>query len=120
MNEQSKKVPIVLMHGFGAGSAFFAMNLEELAVEHPVYAFDTLGFAKSSRPAFSYNPEKIEQQFVDSIEKWREVMGIERMVLLGHSFGGFLASSYALKYPERLEHLILVDSWGVDAGEIKF
>lgn len=114
MNTESEKVPIVLMHGFGAGSAFFAMNLEELAVENPVYAFDTLGFARSSRPAFSYEPETIEQQFVDSIEQWRKVMGIEKMVLLGHSFGGFLASSYALKYPERLEHLILVDSWGVD------
>lgn len=116
MNTESDKVPIVLLHGFGAGSAFWAMNLENLAIEHPVYAFDTLGFARSSRPVFSNDPEEIEQQFVDSIERWREVLGLERMVLLGHSFGGFLAGSYALKYPDRLEHLIMVDPWGVDGA----
>jgi abhydrolase domain-containing protein 4 len=114
MNTDSKNVPIVLLHGFGAGSAFWAMNLEELAVDHPVYAFDTLGFARSSRPEFSDDPDKIEDQFVESIERWREAVGIDRMVLLGHSFGGFKASSYALKYPDRLEHLILVDPWGYD------
>lgn len=90
------------------------MNLEGLAKDHPVYAIDILGFARSSRPTFSYDPVEIEQQFVDSIERWREVMQIPKMVLLGHSFGGFLSSSYALKYPERLEHLIQVDPWGYD------
>lgn len=114
MNTDSKNVPIVLLHGFGAGNAFWAMNLEELAVDHPVYAFDTLGFARSSRPTFSNDPKKIEQQFVESIESWREAVGIDRMVLLGHSFGGFQAGSYALKYPDRLEHLIMVDPWGFD------
>lgn len=114
-------MPIVMLHGFGAGSAFWAMNLEELAVDNPVYAIDILGFARSSRPSFSTDPEKIEHEFVDSIERWRDVLKIPKMVLLGHSFGGFLASSYALKYPERLEHLILVDPWGYDpaCGELQ-
>lgn len=67
------------------------MNLEGLSENNPVYAFDTLGFARSSRPTFSDDPEIIEQQFVDSIERWREVMNLSKMVLLGHSFGGFLA-----------------------------
>lgn len=112
MNTESKNVPIVLLHGFGAGSAFFAMNMEDLAQDNPVYAIDILGFARSSRPEFSYDPVEIEHQFIDSIEKWREVMQLPQIVLLGHSFGGFLASSYALKYPKRLAHLILVDPWG--------
>lgn len=39
-------------------------------------------------------------------------MQLEKLVLLGHSMGGFLAASYAIQYPNRVEHLILADPWG--------
>jgi len=71
-----------------------------------------LGFGRSSRPQLSTDPGEAEEQFVDSIEKWREQIGLDKFVLLGHSLGGFLASSYALKYPSRIQHLILADPWG--------
>lgn len=112
MNTESDQTPIVMLHGFGAGIAFWVMNLEDISAERPLYAIDLLGFGRSSRPKFSKDAQEIEQQFVDSIEKWREIMQIPKMILLGHSFGGFLASSYSLRYPERVEHLILADPWG--------
>lgn len=112
MNTESANTPLVMLHGFAAGIAFWVMNLEDLSADRPLYAIDLPGFARSSRPNFSKDAQEIEQQFVDSIERWRELMNIPRMVLLGHSFGGFLASSYAMKYPDRIEHLILVDPWG--------
>lgn len=104
-----------MLHGFAYGIAFWAMTVEEIAAQRPLYAMDLLGFGRSSRPEFSTNAAVIEKQFVDSIEKWRKVMKIDKMILLGHSFGGFLASSYALRFPERVEHLILADPWGFES-----
>jgi pimeloyl-ACP methyl ester carboxylesterase len=111
-NTKSTNVPLVMIHGFAAGIAFWVLNLDDAAANRPVYAFDLPGFARSSRPNFSSDALEIESQFVDYIEEWRQAVGLEKMILLGHSFGGFLSSSYALKYPERVEHLILADPWG--------
>ena len=56
-----------------------------------------------------------ESFFVDGLEQWREAMGIDKMILLGHSLGGYLAAVYALRYPERVQKLILVSPAGVPA-----
>ena len=62
---------------------------------------------------FSSDATEIEEEMVGHLETWRRVVGLERFVLLGHSLGAFLATSYALRHPERVRHLILVDPWGL-------
>ena len=111
-NPRARRVPLVLIHGFGGGVGLWAMNVDTLSQNRTVYAFDMLGFGRSSRPQLSTDPTEAEEQFVDSIEKWRQQIGLDKFVLLGHSLGGFLASSYALKHPSRIQHLILADPWG--------
>lgn len=93
--------PLVMVHGFGAGLGCFFRNFEGLAMKRRLFAFDVLGFGRSTRSTFSTDPERVEDEFVESIEKWREAMGLEKMILLGHSLGAFMSSSYAMKYPER-------------------
>lgn len=111
---KTDNIPLVMVHGLGGGTGLWVLNLDGLSKNRALYAFDLLGFGQSSRPRFSKKPERAEEKFVQSIEDWRAALGIDRMVLLGHSFGGYLSSAYALKYPNRVKSLILVDPWGFE------
>jgi pimeloyl-ACP methyl ester carboxylesterase len=82
-----------------------------LSESRPLYAFDLLGFGRSDRPTFSGDPFVAESQFVESIEDWRKELKLEKIILLGHGFGGFLSTSYSIKYPNCVSALILVDPW---------
>jgi len=113
---------LVMLHGYGAGLGFFYRNFEPLTrlPGWRLYALDMLGMGNSSRPPFRIRAkdpkEKIaeaEAWFIDALEEWRKIRGIEKFTLLGHSLGGYLAVSYALKYPGHLNKLILASPVGI-------
>ena len=109
----TEKLPLVLVHGFGCGIVQFYKNLDHLHSDRRVYALDLPGFARSTRIPFPEEAEAVEAAFVSALERWREGVGLERFVLLGHSLGGFLSLSYAMSHPHRVRHLILDDPWGI-------
>ncbi|KAJ2743311.1 hypothetical protein GGI20_003849 [Coemansia sp. BCRC 34301] len=125
-SEQTPTLPrrnLVMTHGYFTGVGFFYRNYRELS-QVPgwdIYAIDWLGMGRSSRPTFkgcrSEGEDKrvshAEEFFVESLEEWRKRMGIEKMTLCGHSFGGYMNSVYALKYPQHVEKLVLVSPIGV-------
>jgi cardiolipin-specific phospholipase len=113
---------LVMLHGYGAGLAFFYKNFEALS-RRPgwrLFALDMPGMGRSSRPPFKISAkdregkiEEAESWFVDALEEWRIKRRLERFTLLGHSLGGYMATAYALKYPGRLEKLILASPVGI-------
>lgn len=113
---------LVMVHGYGAGLGFFYKNFEPVTriPGLKLYALDMLGMGNSSRPPFKIHAKTKEDKvaeaeawFVDALEEWRKARKIERFTLLGHSLGGYLAVSYALKYPGHLKKLILASPVGI-------
>ncbi|CAL1355711.1 unnamed protein product [Linum trigynum] len=104
---------LVMVHGYGASQGFFFRNFDALAAKFKVIAIDQLGWGGSSRPDFTCkSTEETEAWFIDSFEEWRKAKNLDNFILLGHSFGGYVAAKYALKHPEHVQHLILVGSAG--------
>lgn len=118
---------IVIVHGYGASLGLFLFNFGHLSSIPGVriHAIDLLGFGLSSRPPFPKfksdsveRVETVENWFIDSLEEWRIKRKINNFVLIGHSFGGYLSSCYAMKYHQAsnpiLNKLILVSPVGVE------
>jgi len=113
---------LVMLHGYGAGLGLFYRNFDGLSSVPGtrLYALDLLGMGNSSRPHFhikAKDPEaKIDEAeafFIDALEEWRKEKKIDKMVLMGHSLGGYLSVNYCLKYPSHVDKLILVSPVGV-------
>ncbi|KAA8648572.1 hypothetical protein EYZ11_001113 [Aspergillus tanneri] len=113
---------LVVLHGYGAGLGFFYKNFEPLSrlKGWQLHALDLLGMGRSTRPSFRIKAKKrehaikeAEDWFVDALEEWRLKRNIDRFTLLGHSMGGYMAVAYALKYPGRLNKLILASPVGI-------
>lgn len=90
-----------------------------------MYALDWLGMGRSARVPFTVKAKRddidgrvaeAEAFFIDSLEEWREKMGLDKMTLVGHSLGGYLSIAYALKFPTRVNKLILLSPAGIPRG----
>ncbi|KAH7567177.1 hypothetical protein JRO89_XS07G0027700 [Xanthoceras sorbifolium] len=104
---------LVMVHGYAASQGFFFRNFDALASRFRIIAIDQLGWGGSSRPDFTCkSTEETEAWFIDSFEEWRKAKNLSNFILLGHSFGGYVAAKYAIKHPEHVKHLILVGPAG--------
>jgi len=98
--------PIVVLHGGpGFDHRQFLPYIWELAEHHKVILFDQRGTGLSSGPVDSTSISI--DTFIADVEGIREAFDIEKMNLLGHSWGGILAMYYGIRHPENLNSLIL-------------
>jgi pimeloyl-ACP methyl ester carboxylesterase len=112
---------ILLLHGFGFGCVQWVPNWHSLTAVANVHAIDLPGFGCSGHPKFSGDtPEEALLFFVQLVEEWLKAyykgLGCDPqpVILVGHSFGGYIAGHFAANYPHRLKGLILVDAFGIN------
>ena len=99
---------ILLIHGFTASTYVWNTTAPQLAdAGFNVIAIDLIGFGYSEKPRwFEYS---IEAQ-ARMVSRFMNRLGIGRATIVGSSYGGAVAATLALDYPERVEKLVLVDA----------
>lgn len=98
--------PCLLMHGgFGMDHTYFHPWLDPLGDIFELVSYDHRCNGRSGGPPIE---TMTFPQLSDDAAALSDTLGFERGAVLGHSAGGFLALHYALRYPERVSHLILV------------
>ncbi|HKQ98255.1 MAG TPA: proline iminopeptidase-family hydrolase, partial [Candidatus Polarisedimenticolia bacterium] len=102
--------PLLIVHGGpGASHDYFLPYLMPLARTHRLIFIDERGSGRSEKledPA-GYTVEAM----VEDVEAVRQALGLGKVALLGHSYGGVLAQAYAFKYQANLTHLLLCSTF---------
>lgn len=123
----------MILHGYGGAGVLFFPIMKKLSKYFNLIFVDTIGMAGSSRPdnfKLDFSPQQSINYFVEYLESWRKSMksvfyniGVKNgknyprkdfkdFILSGHSFGGYIAGCYALKYPKNLKKLLLLSPIG--------
>lgn len=113
VHDRGTGAPVVMIHGSGPGVSAWANwrgVLPPLAERFRVIAPDMVGFGFSDRPAgFVYD----RAAWVDQMVALLDGLGLDRVDLVGNSFGGAIAIALAIAHPERVRRLVLMGSVGV-------
>ena len=122
--EKSGKLPLLCLHGGPGATHDYLEPLEAMAsTGRRVILYDQLGNGNSDHPN---NPSMWTiELFLEEVGVVRNALGLDRVHLLGHSWGGMLAMEYALTKPKGLSSLIVSDSpasipqWVAEANRLR-
>ena len=100
---------VILLHGNGSMVEDFASTglIDRLAENHRVLAFDRPGFGESDRDGGTWTPERE----ADLLAEVMQTLGVQTSVVVGHSWGGLVALSMALRDPASITGLVLLSGY---------
>ncbi|MFF5448106.1 alpha/beta fold hydrolase [Streptomyces sp. NPDC012888] len=111
------RTPVVLIHGAGSCAATWYPNTPALAADRPVYALDTPGDAnRSVHREPMWQPERAAQWLDEALDG----LGLDRVHLVGASYGGWLVLNAAHRRPGRLASVTALDPGGLEKVGLRF
>ncbi len=100
---------LLLLHGLGCDHTTWQPVISALARRYTVIAPDLLGHGRSAKPRADYSVGG----YANGMRDLLTVLGIDRVTVVGHSFGGGVAMQFAYQFPERTERMVLVAPGGL-------
>src|SRR5947209_19461133 len=100
-------LPCLVMHGGLGLDHTYLRGLDSLRNVLRLVYYDHRHNGRSGRPPLE---TVTHAQLADDAEGLRQHLGFGKVAVLGHSYGGFIALEYALRYPDAVSHLILLDT----------
>ncbi|AKG92007.1 putative hydrolases or acyltransferases {alpha/beta hydrolase superfamily} [Geoglobus ahangari] len=98
--------PLILVHGLGGSLEAWSEQYDELSRRFNVVALDLRGFGMSDVP------ESVSiGDFARDVSNLMEHLGIQKASILGHSMGGLVCMEFYARYPEKVESLILANTF---------
>ena len=101
--------PLFLIAGGPGNAHSYLRSFDSLSTTNSLIYFDGFGRGKSDT-AKNVTEYSLERD-IEDLEALRKAMGYSSISILGHSYGGVVAQGYAIKYPNNVKHLILVNSF---------
>lgn len=98
--------PVVLLHGWLGSWGLWQRTMEVLGKNYRTYALDFWGFGDSGKKRDTYNVS----DFVSLVDQFMDQLGIESAPLVGHSMGGTVSLSVAMRYSKRAQKVVAVGS----------
>ena len=106
--ERGTGKPLILSAGLGGSASYWTPNMAALATRYRVIAYDHRGTGRSEREV----PGMLTVEGMgDDIVAVMDAAGVERAVVVGHAAGGLAGLAMALKAPERVSGLVVINGW---------
>jgi pimeloyl-ACP methyl ester carboxylesterase len=106
--DEGEGSPVVMVHGTPDWSFLYRKLIRKLSPHHRCIAADNLGFGLSDKPRdWTYRVADHARNFATFVER----LGVDRLTLVVHDFGGPIGLSYAIEHPERIDRLVISNTF---------
>lgn len=113
--EKGKGRPLVLLHGFLESSEIWLDFIDELSKKYRVIAIDLLGHGQSGCLGYVHSMELM----AEGVKHVLKHLKIRKVLLVGHSMGGYVSMAFAENYPDDIKGLCLFHSSAAADNELK-